>query len=39
VEKTFKGTFNIISLHGQWNLITKKQAVITFIAIKVFGKF
>jgi histidinol dehydrogenase len=38
VVKTFQGTFNIISLDGQWILITKKQAFITFIAIKVSGK-
>jgi hypothetical protein len=38
VAKTFRGTFNITSLDAQWILIVKKQAFITFIAIKVSGK-
>jgi len=38
-KQTLKGTFNITSLEGQWILITKKKAFMTFIAIKVSGKF
>jgi hypothetical protein len=37
-KKTFNGTFNIISLDGQWILIKKKTSLYNFIAIKVSGK-
>jgi hypothetical protein len=38
-KQTLRGIFDITSLDGQWILITKKQAFITFICIKVCGKF